>query len=75
MRTLTTPCFCDRRGLLVLGLPVLSLLCQDCNDGLQKNKKGRKAPAATARNGSIRYSWLERTALLSTVAVCVYEPS
>lgn len=31
---------------------MLSWLCQDCDDGLQKNEKGKKAPATTSRNGS-----------------------
>lgn len=71
MCTLITLCFCGRRGLLVL----LSAYTADCNDGLQKNKEGSEAPALASRNGSMHCSWLERAALLSTVAVCVSEPS
>lgn len=52
MCPLSTLCFCGRRGLLALGVPVLSWLHQDHDDGLQKSKKGKKAPAAISRNGS-----------------------
>jgi len=52
MYTLSTLCFSGRRGLLAPGLLALFQPCQGHDDTLQKNKKGKKAPAATSRNGS-----------------------
>lgn len=76
MCPLSTLCFCGRRGLLALEVPVLSWLRQDHDDGLQKNKKKEKNTQLQLQGMALMcYLCLERTASLSTVAVCDCESS